>query len=236
MKIGEVASTAGVTVRTLQYYDRIGLLTPTEFSTSGQRLYSTSDLALLYRIIALRALGFTLRAIADMHDSTTCEIRTAVTTQADRVKREITRRRRILNRLRKIERNLKTIRTLTSADIFSTIQAVHIGVEQYASQTLIERDTSQRSDISQLTEMWQRFIETLKRCKSRSAALPDPEALFCVQYWDSILKTTTTGDEKIEKELERIHANSDGHYLRFGLTNDLYQYLQDLRSKAIRSV
>ena len=44
MTVGEVAQKMGVTVRTLQYYDREGLLTPSAISEGGRRLYTDRDL------------------------------------------------------------------------------------------------------------------------------------------------------------------------------------------------
>jgi DNA-binding transcriptional MerR regulator len=61
-RIGEFAELAGVTVRALHHYDRIGLLKP-QRSTSGTRLYSLKDLERLEQIAALKFLGIPLREI-----------------------------------------------------------------------------------------------------------------------------------------------------------------------------
>ena len=61
-KAREFASLAGVTVRTLHYYDRIGLLKPRR-SSSGYRLYSLAHLELLEQITALKFLGIPLKEI-----------------------------------------------------------------------------------------------------------------------------------------------------------------------------
>ena len=61
-RIGEFAELAGVTVRALHHYDRIGLLKP-QRSTSGTRLYSLKDLECLEQIAALKFLGIPLREI-----------------------------------------------------------------------------------------------------------------------------------------------------------------------------
>jgi MerR family transcriptional regulator, thiopeptide resistance regulator len=58
--VGEVARLAGVTVRTLHHYDRIGLLRPTVRSAAGYRGYDQADLARLQRILGYRELGFAL--------------------------------------------------------------------------------------------------------------------------------------------------------------------------------
>jgi DNA-binding transcriptional MerR regulator len=61
-RIGEFAQLAGVTVRALHHYDRIGLLKP-QRSASGTRLYSLADLERLVQIAALKFLGIPLREI-----------------------------------------------------------------------------------------------------------------------------------------------------------------------------
>src|SRR3954471_9103699 len=63
-QIGEVARLTGLTVRALHHYDEIGLLPPAERTEAGYRLYGDADLRRLYRILALREMGFTLAEIA----------------------------------------------------------------------------------------------------------------------------------------------------------------------------
>ena len=65
MTIGEVAKKMGVTVRTLQYYDKEGLLSPSTQSEGGRRLYSNKDLITLHQILSLKSLGFTLDDIKE---------------------------------------------------------------------------------------------------------------------------------------------------------------------------
>lgn len=60
---GKFARRASVTVRTLRYYDREGLLSPSEYSEAGYRLYSDEDLVNLQQILALKFLGFSLDEI-----------------------------------------------------------------------------------------------------------------------------------------------------------------------------
>lgn len=62
--VGQVSAFAGVTVRTLHHYDRAGLLSPSDRSPAGYRLYSDADLAALQQILFFRELGFTLDEIA----------------------------------------------------------------------------------------------------------------------------------------------------------------------------
>jgi MerR family transcriptional regulator, thiopeptide resistance regulator len=68
MNVGEVAALAGVTVRTLHHYDRIGLLSPSERTAAGYRRYTPSDLDRLHQVLVYRELGFPLEEIATLLD------------------------------------------------------------------------------------------------------------------------------------------------------------------------
>lgn len=67
--IKEVSKIAGISVRTLQYYDKIGLLRPTDYSDSGYRLYSDNDLIILQHILLFRELEFPLKEIKEIINS-----------------------------------------------------------------------------------------------------------------------------------------------------------------------
>lgn len=68
MNVGEVAELAGVTVRTLHHYDRIGLLSPSARTASGYRQYSPADLDRLHQVLLYRELGFPLEEVASLLD------------------------------------------------------------------------------------------------------------------------------------------------------------------------
>ena len=63
---GEVAKLCNVSVRTVQYYDTRGILTPSELSEGGRRLYSESDLNRMKMICFLRDLGISINNIASL--------------------------------------------------------------------------------------------------------------------------------------------------------------------------
>lgn len=66
MKISEVAKLSGVTVRTLHYYDEIGILKPSEITESGYRMYSNENLETLQQILFFRELDFPLNEIKEI--------------------------------------------------------------------------------------------------------------------------------------------------------------------------
>lgn len=64
--VHEVSKLAGVSIRTLQYYDKIGLLHPSQYTESGYRLYDDTDLEKLQQILLFRELEFPLKDIKEI--------------------------------------------------------------------------------------------------------------------------------------------------------------------------
>ena len=63
MTVGELAGKMGTTVRTLQYYDKEGILSPSAESEGGRRLYTDKDVIKLHQVLSMKYLGFSLDVI-----------------------------------------------------------------------------------------------------------------------------------------------------------------------------
>src|SRR5947209_20384043 len=80
-RVSEFAEKAGVTVRTLHHYDRLGLLSPAHRSESGYRLYGDGDFARLQQIVTLKFIGLPLRQIKDLLDGDDLDLKSALRLQ-----------------------------------------------------------------------------------------------------------------------------------------------------------
>lgn len=91
MTVGELAKKMGVTVRTLQHYDKEGLFSPSAESDGGRRLYNDTDLINLHQILSLKHLGFSLDEIKSMIASldTPADVAKILTEQAADIQRKI---------------------------------------------------------------------------------------------------------------------------------------------------
>ena len=69
LTVGQLARKVGTTVRTIQYYDQQGLLSPSAKGPGNQRLYSPEDEEELYRILTLKYLGLSLADIREQRNS-----------------------------------------------------------------------------------------------------------------------------------------------------------------------
>ena len=97
--MGALARAAGLTVRTLHYYDEIGLLSPTRRSEAGHRAYTEDDVDRLFRICALRRLGLPLTDIARALDGGAWTLSAALAAQLEQVDRRLEDQARLRSRL-----------------------------------------------------------------------------------------------------------------------------------------
>ena len=68
-QIGEVAERIGLSLRTIRYYEEVGLVTPSARSQGGFRLYTESDIARLQLIKRMKPLGFALDEMRSLLDA-----------------------------------------------------------------------------------------------------------------------------------------------------------------------
>lgn len=83
MKISDVARLTGITVRTLHYYDEIGLLKPSEVTQAGYRVYNDTDLEVLQQILFFRELDFSLEDIRKIMQNPAYEKESALRKQKE---------------------------------------------------------------------------------------------------------------------------------------------------------
>ena len=84
--VHEVSKLAGISVRTLHHYDAIGLLSPTETTEAGYRLYDDDALARLQCILLFKELEFPLKDIKEILDSPNFERNKALDQQIELLK------------------------------------------------------------------------------------------------------------------------------------------------------
>ncbi len=95
-RVKDVARLAGVSVRTLHYYDQVGLLTPHGRSAAGYRIYSEADLLRLQQIVIRRELGFPLEEIRSSLDDPGYDPKAALLAQRRELERRAERTRTML--------------------------------------------------------------------------------------------------------------------------------------------
>ena len=133
---GEFARKANVSVRTIRYYDKQGLLKPAGISEAGYRLYTDSDFGKLQKILSLKYLGFSLDEIRSMtvNDREGAGLDQSLRLQMSLVKKKIEHLQLVEETL---EETLKLVKENSHIDWNKILHLIHITnmekmlVEQY---------------------------------------------------------------------------------------------------------
>lgn len=106
---GEIAKLCGVSVRTVQYYDTRGILTPSELTEGGRRLYSEDDFKRMKIICFLRDAGISINSIGELlsEDNPGSVISVLLKQQEQLLSNEIKERQAKLDMIDGIKRELK---------------------------------------------------------------------------------------------------------------------------------
>ncbi|QGU00942.1 HTH-type transcriptional activator TipA [Corynebacterium kalinowskii] len=151
MLIGEVAQRSGISARMLRHYDRIGLVTPSDRTTSGYREYSESDMRRLFHVEGLRSLGLSLAQITDVIDDRAFDPEAMIDHVIKRTREQITQGQELMQRLEDIHSTAPK----TWADVLRTIELVR-GLESpspsHRQQLALKAANPDRRNTSVLVE------------------------------------------------------------------------------------
>lgn len=144
LKVGELASRIGLTVRTLHHYDTIGLLKPSARSDAGYRLYNQVDVARLHSIQALRHLGLPLADVATMLERGGEGLGETIARQIRALGHEITQATELRARLQLLQERLATGDAPDMSDWLSTLSLMTT-YSKYFSAAEIKRILENRT-------------------------------------------------------------------------------------------
>ncbi len=113
---GEVAKHCGISVRTVQYYDTRGILSPGETSEGGRRLYTETDLKTMEIICFLKRLGLPLESIRTLlkEENSQEVIFLLLEEQEAFLKKEIDEKQAQLSRIKEVKQTLSMIPDISS--------------------------------------------------------------------------------------------------------------------------
>ena len=192
MTVGEVAKKMDVTVRTLQHYDREGLLRPSAVSEGGRRLYTDKDIIKLHQILSFKHLGFSLDDIKNRLSplDTPAEVASILAAQADAVRQKIENLSQSLKELEALREEVLQMQTVNFkkyADIIVNLQIKH-----FDDQTLDH--IRGRFDKESGKAFMERFLKLQNEAiQLQNAGIPaDSEEgqQFAKTYWDMITEFT----------------------------------------------
>lgn len=196
MKISEVAKLTGVTVRTLHYYDEIGLLKPDGVTEAGYRVYSDADLELLQQILFFRELDFPLEDIRRIMQNPAYDREDALRKQKELL---LQKRGRLDRLIALVDSTLKgerdmSFRQFDATEIEETRRRYAEEAKQRWGDTAAYAEYEARSE--NVSDAQQRMLdgegaELLREFGKRRALAPDsPEAQALVKRWQDYISAS----------------------------------------------
>lgn len=209
--IGRLAEASGVTVRTLYYYDEIGIVSASERTRSGHRRYTEADVRRLYRVRALRQLGLSLDDVATVLRRTTDDL-TALRDLLDAQLADLeARTSRIAAQSRQVQGLLRQLNGSDMPDPEEFLVALETtvplaGAKSYFSdqqRTALAQRATELGDeaIDDLKSEWLALVAKLHEYAKEETPTDDPGVQALVFRWHQIGATFHTGDVRMDEQI-----------------------------------
>lgn len=116
--VKKLAKLAGVTVRTLHFYDEIGLLPPAYYGENGYRYYEEKELLMLQQILFFRELGLDLKQIERVLRSNNFDQLAALVSHKEHLKKEVGRLEQLIETVEKTIKHIKGDREMDENELY----------------------------------------------------------------------------------------------------------------------
>lgn len=215
-RASEFARLAGVTVRALHHYDRLGLLRPARRTAAGHRLYVDADFARLQQIVTLKFIGFPLKQIKEVLGRGALDLRRALRTQ-----REILVEK---GRLTRAVRAIEEAEALLAAgagpgrEAFAKIIEV-IGMQNnndwlmsYYSEAARDKIRERGAELGpegmeRSQRDWAALIAEVNEAAREGVAPESGRAQGLAARWQTLVEAFTGGDPEVEAGLRKLYSD-----------------------------
>jgi DNA-binding transcriptional MerR regulator len=219
--VKQVSELTGISVRTLHYYDEIGLLKPSATTKAGYRLYGNEALESLQQILFFRELGLPLKEVREIMDSPQFNKKQAL----ERHKKLLIMKRNRLNKL------IELVDKLLKGE--QTVSFKEFNLSEYFDA--LEQFKNEHSD--EVAKYWgsmDNFNEFLERTRAKESEV----AAIAIKQYGSVEKYTKAMKDNMEhfsSTMEQMHSIRDNMDYYKNRSDEIYKKLTSDLSKAVSS-
>ena len=223
---------ASVSVRTLRFYDKVELLSPTSYTEVGYRLYTDRDFLRLQQILALKFLGFSLEEIKRCLQVGPTVLREALALQRAMMQEKREQLDAVIAAIDETQSLLQTnqqewesivrvIRVMQKSQTndwrkkyFSDAQLQQM--EELSKQSYTGEQRAKLAEWGQdwseedqrvATQQWSAFTTELQHLTAAGADPASPEAQALAAHWATLIGGFTHGDPGIQEGLKNLYSN-----------------------------
>ncbi|BCL79232.1 MerR family transcriptional regulator [Ktedonobacteria bacterium brp13] len=229
----QFAQKATVTARTLRFYDKVGLLSPSAYTEAGHRLYSDEDLWSLQQILALKFLGFSLEEIKVCLQKNPERLQEALVMQKEMIREKRNQLDTVLRAIERAEVLLKRNEGDWKPIILNVIQVMHMEQNNaWVNKYLTEEQQQKLAEISQksyspetaqklavwgenwteedqqrASQQWDAVFAELKRLVAERKDPTSVEGQALAKQHSELIKQMTRGDADVEAGVKQWWKN-----------------------------
>lgn len=228
-KVGELAKQTQLTIRTLHYYEEIGLLTPSCRTDSGHRVYSEDDIVRLQQILSLRQLGFALEEIQGCLQRKDFSPLKVVQMHLESLKKEMENQHRLYERLSSLASALRSTETVSVDEFLQTIEVIAMYEKYYTKEQLEElaqrKETLGEEQINKVQEEWPILIASVRKELDKGTDPMDPTVQKLAKRWKELVDMFTGGKPQMEASVGSLYKGEPKVQQQFGLDSAVFQYV-----------
>jgi DNA-binding transcriptional MerR regulator len=229
IRVGELAKRTGVSVRTLHYYEEIGLLAPSRRSDAGYRLYTDADVVRLQQIMSLRQLGFPLEQIRDCLHRDDVPLLRVIEMHLAGLREQIALQGQLCDRLEAIARGLQVAEQPSVTDLLHTMEVMN-RMEKYYTPEQQEwlkerRQTVGDERIREVEAEWPRLMAEVRAAIDAGTDPSDPHVQSLAARWQGLVQEFTGGNSGIFKSLRTMYENEPPQNLHPSIDPRIKEYM-----------
>ncbi|WP_437723356.1 MerR family transcriptional regulator [Sorangium sp. So ce861] len=229
LKVGDLAKQTGLSVRTLHYYEEIGLLSPSHRTASGHRMYSAGDVARLQQIKSLRELGFSLEQITGCLDSPGFSPLGTIELHLARLREQIALEQKLCARLEGLANVLRAGKDVSVEQLLQTVEVMTMIEKYYTPEQLAE--LKQRAEaigpekMREAESAWKQIYDDM-RAEMQKGSDPKSEPVQqIVKRMRELIDAFTGKNPGIERSLNRMYQEEPSMRNQHGMDPALHEFI-----------
>lgn len=219
MKTKAFSELTGVSVRTLQYYDELGVLKPAYHNEYGHRFYDANSFSKIFVILFLKNLGMSLQEIKQYIDGKNFDLRVFLRKEKRRLSKTITDLQIQLIHLSNFYKQLEDNDQIMDSVLFLFSQTTNGEIDFKLQRKQIERDKKIFFNMRE----WAAFVKDLNFCYQKQLPIHDELVIKCIQFWQTHVLEVDYMIGKRIKKVEDFYGKFPAD--AFGITREAYHYL-----------
>jgi len=223
LKIGELATRSGLTVRALHHYDSIGLLTPSARADSGYRLYNRADVARLHQIQALRRFGMSLADIGTFLASPDAPFADVVAQQIDALGQQIAQATALREQLSQLHRQMAGGGEPELTDWLSALELMNL-YDKYFTKDELRRLPFWQQD-ARRNSGWAELVKQIQTLMRQGVPASDAQPRELAERWMQMLERDTAANPEFARRLTVMMDLESSAQVHTGITPQLKQYV-----------